>query len=67
MDGCLVQFSEARYDLNVNIMVIFYHHSNIVAAALGLETLLPIKIRVTKSVRIMQSQYIGVMQTPTQF
>ena len=43
MDGCLVQntmntFSEARYYLNVNIMVIFDHHSNIIAAALELET-----------------------------
>ena len=43
MDGCLVQntmhtFSEARYYLNVNIMVIFDNYRNIIAAALGLET-----------------------------
>ena len=41
MDGCLVQntmntFSEARYYmyLDVNIMVIFNHHSNAIAAEL---------------------------------
>ena len=44
MDGCLVQntmntFSEARYYLNVNIKVIFGPHSNIIAIALGLNTL----------------------------
>ena len=48
MDGCLVQntmntFSEARHHLFVKIMVGFDHHSNIIAAALGLETVLPIK------------------------
>ena len=47
MGGCLVQntntFSDARYYLNVNMMVIFEHHSNIIAAALGLDTLLPSK------------------------
>ena len=58
MDVCLVQnrmntFSEDRYYLNVNIMVIFDHHSNIIAAAImllwwskitmELETLLSIK------------------------
>ena len=41
MDGCFVQntmntFSEARYYLNVNIMVMFDHHSSMIAAALGL-------------------------------
>ena len=48
MDVCLVQntmntFSEDRYYLNVNIMVIFDHLSNIIAAAFELETLLPSK------------------------
>ena len=49
MDGCLVQnmmhtFSEVRYYLNVNIiLVIFDHQSNIIAATLGLETYLPSK------------------------
>ena len=47
MDRSLAQntmntFSEARHYLNVNlIMVIFDHQSNIIAAALGLGTLLP--------------------------
>ena len=36
-------FSEALYYLNVNSMVIFDHHSDIIAAALGLETVLPSK------------------------
>ena len=40
MDGCLMEntmntFSEARYYLNVNSMVIFDHHNNIFVAALG--------------------------------
>ena len=48
MDRCLVQnkmntFSEARYYLNINTMVIFDHHSNLMAAALGLETSLSSK------------------------
>ena len=48
MDRRLVQntlntISEAGYYLNVNIIVIFDHHSNKIAAAFGLETLLPIK------------------------
>ena len=48
MDGCMVQntmdaFSEAGYFINVNIMVFFDHSINIIAAALGLETLLPSK------------------------
>ena len=48
MDVCLVQntmniFSEVRYYLSVNIMVIFDDLSNIIAAAFGLETLLPSK------------------------
>ena len=34
-------FSEACIIFNVNILVSFDHHSNIVAAALGLEALLP--------------------------
>ena len=34
-------FSEARYYLNVNFMVIYDQHNNIIAAALGLETFLP--------------------------
>ena len=43
MDGCLVQktmntFSEARFHLSVNIMFIYDHHSNIIAAVLGFET-----------------------------
>ena len=46
MEECSVQntintFSEARYNLNVNILVSFDHHSNIIVAALGLEILLP--------------------------
>ena len=46
MDGSFVRnmmntFSEARYYLNVKSMVIFDHHSNIIAATLGLKTLLP--------------------------
>ena len=49
MDGCLVQntktFSEARYYLNANTMDIFDHHSNIIAAALGLGK----DLRVTKA------------------
>ena len=55
-------FSEVRYYpySNVNIMVIFDHHYNIIAAVLGLETLLSSK----NSVRTAQSQYIGTMQTP---
>ena len=36
-------FSEARYYLNVTIMVIFDQHRNIIAAALGLETLWPVR------------------------
>ena len=36
-------FSEARFYLNINIMVIFDHHSNLIAAALELETLLSCK------------------------
>ena len=66
MDGSLVQntmdtFSEARYYLNVNIMVIFdqYTCSNIIAAALGLE----LGLRVTKAVHTAQTQYTGTMQT----
>ena len=48
MDGCLVQntmntFSEAQYNLNVNIMVMFDPQSNIINAALRSETLLPSK------------------------
>ena len=48
MDVCLVQstintFSEVRYYINLNIMVILDHLSNIIAEALGLETLLPSK------------------------
>ena len=48
MNGCLVQntmntYSEARHYLNVNFMVIYYLHSNIIAAALGLEMFLPSK------------------------
>ena len=34
-------FSEVWYYLNVNVLVSFDHHSNIIAAALGLEDLLP--------------------------
>ena len=46
MDVCLMpntmnKFSKAQYYLN--ILVICDHHSNIIAAALGLETLLPSK------------------------
>ena len=33
----------AAYVLNVNILVSFDHHSNIISAALGLEALLPSK------------------------
>ena len=45
MDVCLVQnmmytFSEARYYLNVNSMVIFDDHSNIMSAVLGFEFLI---------------------------
>ena len=48
MEECLVQntmntFSEARDYLNVNILVSFDHQSDIIAAASGLETLLPSK------------------------
>ena len=58
MDGCLVQntvntFLETQY-------YIFHHDSNIIAATLGLETLLP-----SKQEHTTQSQYIGTMQTPT--
>ena len=42
-------FSEARYSLNVNTMVIFDDHSNIIVAALGLETLLPVRTNGNKS------------------
>ena len=43
MDKCLVQntmytFSEARYYLNVNSMVIFKHHNNTIAVSLKLDT-----------------------------
>ena len=60
-------FSEARYYLNVNIIVIFDHHSNIIAAALGLETLITAQsdLRATKAGHATQSQCIGTMQTPT--
>ena len=48
VDGCVAQnmmntCSEVQYYLNVNIMVIFEYHSNIIAAALGLENLPPSK------------------------
>ena len=48
MNGCLVQntmntYSEALYYINVNFMVIYDQHSNIIAAALGLEIFLPSK------------------------
>ena len=70
MGGCLVQntmntFSEARYYLNINIMAIFDHHSNLIAAALELELYCPVKeLMTTKAVNTTQSQYIGTMQTP---
>ena len=62
MDECLVQnmmntFSEARYYLNVIIMVMFDHHSNIIAVAVGLETLLPSK----NAMHTTQSRYIGTI------
>ena len=34
-------FSGALYYLLINIMALLDHHSNIIAAALGIETLLP--------------------------
>ena len=54
MDGYLVQntmntFSEAKYNLNVNIMVIFDYHSNIIGAALGLELYCPVRTQGNKS------------------
>ena len=43
MQNTMGTFSEARYYLNVNSMVIVDHHSSIIAAAMGLETVLPSK------------------------
>ena len=41
VQNTMLTFSEARYYLNVNIMVILDDHSNIITAAFGLETVLP--------------------------
>ena len=45
-------FSEALYYLYVNILVSFDHHSNIIAAALGLEAFfVQCQLRATKAVQ----------------
>ena len=40
MQNTINTFSEVCYYLNVNILIRFDHHSNIFAAAFGIETLL---------------------------